>query len=392
MDSPGLSCLSFLQLARAPSTEFMGVPHFEEVKWQAPGHLEGETEEELLARRDEQAVAICKTLLDSWSSGAKASVEVITGGITNALFKVTNAELPAESAQKAVILRVFGDNTDLLIDRKKELSVLLQLNKHDFGAKVLTTFSNGRIEEYLTSVAMDFNQCVQDKYISKIARLTAKFHAMDIEAPREPNMWSTLAKWLETARGLVFEDEAMRRAHGAIDFELMTAEIEALTRMCEKISPKVVWVHSDLLPGNIMLDAPRAAMTFIDFEYSTYGYQGFDLGNHWNECMGLECNIDLYPPVEKRRLFVEEYLRGWSGDGEAETKGQGAAKGEVDRLLLESEYFVLVSHVWWGVWAIIQARYSKIDFNYFEYFEKRWKYYLDLKPKTFAELEVSFPW
>ena len=118
----------------------MGVPHFEEVKWQAPGHLEGETEEELLARRDEQAVAICKTLLDSWSSGAKASVEVITGGITNALFKVTNAELPGESAQKAVILRVFGDNTDLLIDRKKELSVLLQLNKHDFGAKVLTTF------------------------------------------------------------------------------------------------------------------------------------------------------------------------------------------------------------------------------------------------------------
>ena len=351
------------------------------VEWQP---LKGaDDEESAISQRDKQAIAICNTLIKEWVPSAEANVEVITGGITNALFKVTNVELGEENSKKAVILRVFGDNTDLLIDRKKELSVLLQLNEHGFGAKVLATFRNGRIEEYLTSKAMDYTQCVQEKYISKIAKLTAKFHLLNIDSPREPNLWDTVWDWYKTACGLEFsQDDAKREAYERIDFRSMKVELSEVQDMCTRIDPKIVWSHSDLLPGNIMLEADTDAMTFIDFEYSSYGYQCFDIGNHWNECMGLECNMELYPSVEKRRLFVQEYLEAFNGASPSEA--------EVDDLLLEAEFFVLVSHVFWCSWSIIQARYSKIDFDYIEYYQKRWEYFRQLKTETFSKLEARF--
>ena len=31
----------------------------------------------------------------------------------------------------------------------------------------------------------------------------------------------------------------------------------------------------------------------IDFEYGAYGYRGYDLGNHFNEYAGFECDYSL---------------------------------------------------------------------------------------------------
>ena len=33
----------------------------------------------------------------------------------------------------------------------------------------------------------------------------------------------------------------------------------------------------------------------------------------------------------------------------------------------EANFFALVSHQYWGVWSLIQARHSPIDFDYFQY-------------------------
>lgn len=35
---------------------------------------------------------------------------------------------------------------------------------------------------------------------------------------------------------------------------------------------------------------------FIDFEYGSYNYRGFDIGNHFNEYAGYECDYSLYVP------------------------------------------------------------------------------------------------
>ncbi len=61
-------------------------------------------------------------------------VSEISGGITNLLWKLTPK---LESGLSPVVVRIFGEQTDLLIDREREKEVLLQLNQAGFGAPVL---------------------------------------------------------------------------------------------------------------------------------------------------------------------------------------------------------------------------------------------------------------
>lgn len=42
---------------------------------------------------------------------------------------------------------------------------------------------------------------------------------------------------------------------------------------------------------------------FIDFEYGSYNYRGFDIGNHFNEYAGYECDYSLYISLALSRLF-----------------------------------------------------------------------------------------
>jgi hypothetical protein len=60
-------------------------------------------------------------------------VDEIAGGITNVLLKLTP---PKANGAVPVAMRVFGDKTDLIIDREREIKVLLQLNRAGFGAPV----------------------------------------------------------------------------------------------------------------------------------------------------------------------------------------------------------------------------------------------------------------
>ena len=300
-------------------------------------------------RRDAQAASLCESLL-GWGEGAAASCEVtvITGGITNSLFRVVNRQLDPSDPKMSVILRVFGDNTDLLIDRPRELSVLRQLNAIGFGAEVYETFENGRIEEYLESKALDAPQCTEQDTMCKIARTLAKFHGAQVDGPKEPAIWDQLLGWCDMASKLTFEDEAKRKSHAAIDFAELERAIGELQSRCDTLKPAIVFSHQDLLSGNIMMHPTTGDVTFIDFEYSGYGYQGYDIANHWNECMGFECDLSLYPSPEKRRLFVQEYIRAW------DENASGAGK-DCEALLLEADFFVLVSHLFWGVWAVIQV-------------------------------------
>ena len=81
---------------------------------------------------------LCTRLLPGWAALAPAdvAVAVISGGITNSLLKarpptqrapravLTPARQvtpPAASGLGAVVLRVFGTNTDIFIDREREL-------------------------------------------------------------------------------------------------------------------------------------------------------------------------------------------------------------------------------------------------------------------------------
>jgi thiamine kinase-like enzyme len=58
-------------------------------------------------------------------------VTKVSGGITNILLKLTPG-----SQHLPVLVRVFGDHTDEVIDRDSEETISLQLHEAGFGAEV----------------------------------------------------------------------------------------------------------------------------------------------------------------------------------------------------------------------------------------------------------------
>ena len=53
----------------------------------------------------------------------------------------------------------------------------------------------------------------------------------------------------------------------------------------------------------------------------------------------------------------------------------------------EGNFFSLVAHQYWGVWALIQARHSPIDFDYFQYSKLRWNEYYRRKEEFMQALQ-----
>jgi ethanolamine kinase len=50
-----------------------------------------------------------------------------------------------------------------------------------------------------------------------------------------------------------------------------------------------------------------------------------------------------------------------------EHQGQEFDKEKLEALYVEVNQFALFAHLFWGIWALVQASVSDIDFNYMEY-------------------------
>jgi hypothetical protein len=93
--------------------------------------------------------------------------------------------------------------------------------------------------------------------------------------------------------------------------------------------------------------------------------KAFDLGNHFmrhcggsNDATGKP-DYSRYPSEAFRRRFVAIYLTARDGS---------APDSAVETLLSEVDYFLTLDSLFWGVWAINQARINGCaDFPYLHY-------------------------
>lgn len=147
---------------------------------------------------------LCQRVLPGWQSALEADMQLskISGGISNLLVKVSPG--PATGLWP-VAVKVFGDKTELLIDRAAELQVLVTLNQAGFGAQVLAVFENGRIEEFLTATTLTPADMAHPTYVPRIARILRRLHGVTTGG-QQPQLFEGIRAWLHTARGLSFPD------------------------------------------------------------------------------------------------------------------------------------------------------------------------------------------
>ncbi|KAH8808295.1 kinase-like domain-containing protein [Xylogone sp. PMI_703] len=361
------------------------------------------------------AIRLILALKPEWGN-AESKIEItrFTDGITNTLLKLTNRRpglSEEEIDSEAVLLRAYGRGTDVIIDRERETQNHELLMQYHLAPALLARFHNGMLYRFIRGVVTSPADLRKQSIWRGVARRLAEWHAIvpclstprrdqittihsdvphstrdkhdtdlqdaiDNAAPGKPapNVWSVMQKWIYA---LPTGTDAQKARQAELQKEL-TRLIEELSNRPGLGKNSLVFAHCDLLSGNVIVQ-PRAAgsgpaevetVNFIDYEYATPSPAAFDISNHFAEWGGFDCEHQYLPTKAERLDFLREYIHSYfSHLGEKKTHEEEEA--EVKRLFAEVDVFRGVPGFYWGIWALIQAQISQIDFDYASYAEIR---------------------
>ncbi|XP_071737227.1 probable ethanolamine kinase [Rutidosis leptorrhynchoides] len=312
-------------------------------------------------------VELFKDLFKHWSNldESHLSVEKVSGGITNLLLKVSVKEENENIVD--VTVRLYGPNTDYVINRERELKAIHHLSVAGFGPKLLGVFKNGMVQSFIHARTLIPSELSKPELAAKIAKQLNSFHQVNVPGSKQPQLWNDISKFFEKATTLNFDAVEKQKIYIQISFVEIQEEITKLKELTDRLDAPVVFAHNDLLSGNLMLNDDEDKLYFIDFEYGSYSYRGFDIGNHFNEYAGYDCDYTLYPTKDEQYHFFKHYL---NPENPNEVSDE-----DLEALFVETSCFMLASHLYWALWALIQAKISPIDFDYLNYFFMRYTEY-----------------
>lgn len=145
-------------------------------------------------------------------------------------------------------------------------------------------------------------------------------------------------------------------------------------------------------------------VSFIDYEYTTPVPAAFDIANHFAEWGGFECDYSVLPTRSQRRAFIAEYLESYSrfadqssfprvldttSNGKNSTQNETGLHSLARKLHEDVDNFRGLPGFYWGIWALIQATISQIDFDYASYAELRLAEYFDWRAEQDGSRESS---
>ncbi len=309
------------------------------------------------------------------------------------------------------------------------------------GPKLYGIFPQGRLEQFIPSRRLDTGELSVPDISAEIAEKMATYHGMKMPFNKEPKwLFGTMEKYLNQVLRIKFTRESrVKKLNKLLSYNL-PLEMENLRSLLESTSSPVVFCHNDCQEGNILLLEGREAwekqklmlidfeyssyrsllestsspvvfchndcqegnilllegreawekqkLMLIDFEYSSYNYRGFDIGNHFCEWMYdytyekfpfFRANIPKYPTKKQQLHFISNYLA-VSHNGFEKLSNEEKSRME-EEMLVEINRFALASHFFWGLWSIVQAKISSIEFGYMDYALARFEAYFYQKRK-----------
>ncbi|XP_010564361.1 PREDICTED: choline/ethanolamine kinase [Haliaeetus leucocephalus] len=266
------------------------------------------------------------------------------------------------------------------------------LAERALGPRLYGVFPQGRLEQYIPSRRLR-TEDLQDPDISKeIAVKMSRFHGMVMPFNKEPKwLFGTMEWYLKQISELTFPKEEQLKKFNHLKTYNLQEEMKSLRELLESTPSPVVFCHNDVQEGNILLLAGHEAsssdkLMLIDFEYSSYNYRGFDIGNHFCEWVYnythdswpfFKASPENYPSRQQQLHFIRHYLSEDSGR-RGDTTHEEQARIE-EEMLTEINRFTLASHFFWGLWSIVQAKISTIEFGYLDYAQSRFEAYFQHK-------------
>ncbi|XP_014253652.1 ethanolamine kinase 1 isoform X3 [Cimex lectularius] len=318
---------------------------------------------------------ILTSVRPSWNS-KEILFKVFTDGITNKLIGCSIKENPSD----VVLVRVYGKNSDLLIDREAEKENFKLLHKAGFAPRLYATFKNGLAYEFVPGNVINVDTVKAPTIYPLIASMMAKIHTVHRDMNASPCLWYKIEKQLKLIpsvytsknKQLIFEETFPN------GIEFLWKEFVLLKSILSKENSPIVFCHNDLLLANIIHQGNK--ITFIDYEYASCNYQAYDIGNHFAEFSGVtEMDYSLFPGEDFQRSWLRIYLEEYYN---ITSPSRVVSEEDVSTLYQQVNRFVLASHLYWATWALVQGQHSSIDFDFIRYGAERMKEYEIRKRKV----------
>ncbi len=182
----------------------------------------------------ESALALVTAIRPDWTDeGSRVEFVRFTEGITNTLLKAVNRRegLSKEDVDKdAILLRAYGNGTDVIIDRQRETQNHEQLMRHGLAPELLARFENGMMYRFIRGSVSHQEDLRKPAIYTAVAQRLAEWHAtmpcipgptghsrknsrsngvapleemafqraIDRVAPAKPspNVWTVMQKWI----------------------------------------------------------------------------------------------------------------------------------------------------------------------------------------------------
>jgi ethanolamine kinase len=322
---------------------------------------------------------------------------------------------------EAILLRAYGNNTDILIDRDQEAQSHALLAEYGLAPPLLARFDNGLLYNFIQGRVCTPQDLVKEDVWRGIARRLAEWHSVPLPSSyyREttangingtytnghavtkkkpmPNIWTIMQKWID-ALPTGTSAEQKRKSLLQAELERSSQELDVTTSSGD---PGMIFGHCDLLSANVIIlpngrttNASNAGesetVRFIDYEYATACPAAFDIANHFAEWGGYECDYTMLPTRSVRKSFLEEYLTSLSGSSPmTEANHDDDHDDAVHTMLKQVDDFRGIPGLYWGIWALIQATISQIDFDYASYAEIRLGEYFAWRAETDGILKAD---
>ncbi|XP_067135744.1 ethanolamine kinase 1 isoform X2 [Centruroides vittatus] len=257
----------------------------------------------------EGALDLLKHVREEWKKD-EVKFKIFTDGITNHLLGCYLEDQPDD----IVLVRVYGQKTELFIDRGAEVKNMHLVYKAGFGSPLYCAFTNGLCYGYQPGVTLDA-KLVTDPFVSScVAQLMARMHnirQMTVNGVGpHPSLFRVIRRFLELVPDSFEDKEKDKRLKVYLPSkEVLKTEINKLEIHLSQLGSPVVFCHNDLLLKNIIFNKEKGTVAFVDYEYADYNYQAFDIGNHFCEFAGVDTFVpENYPDRSFQIQWLQKYL------------------------------------------------------------------------------------
>ena len=286
---------------------------------------------------DEEFTAdTCYELLPDWK-GTEIHITQLSGGITNKLFRV-------RSEKGDYTVRIYGDKTDLFINRDYEAHTIQEMSKIGVGSDLI---------KYLPEKGVTIVEFIGDSIVLTNDHFLDRSLYAKIMAPVR-NIHTSSAKLKKVFNPLVevMKMSAILAKLGAAypEFDI-AGTIDRLVKLSSIINiPESEYspCHNDLLADNFILinedarDRYASPMYIIDWEYAGMAPRHYDIADMFQE---------ILVPREAEEQLVQEYCLG----------------KDYERNLFFIDLFKPFPDIYWFLWSLIQLNISQITFDYYNY-------------------------